>query len=878
MWQSLRLWLSRRRFEDGMQEELRFHIEQVTAELIQSGVPPQEAARRARMDLEGLNTIQEECREARGLRPFDELARQVRYAVRLLRKTPGFTATAVLTVAVCIGANLTVFAVIDSILIRPLPFPDSGRLVTMFNSYPKAGVERDGSSITNYYERRGQIPAFSSLALYRNDSVVINAEREPAMFVTADFFPTLGAAPSLGRSFAEDEPARVVILSDAYWRSKFNADEHAIGQQLLVNDTPATVIGVLPPDFRFLSSNARLFLPLRSSLADRAPAGRHSGGNSKHLIARLQPGATLQQAQAQIDAQDAALNASTNESAMLADTGFRTIVDSLHADHVASVRSMLLLWQAGAFALLLIGVVNLMNLLAIRANGRGKELAVRQALGAGGFHIVSEVGVETTLLTLTGAALGLAFGAAGVQWLRTLGAANLPLGSHIAVNGRLAAAAFAGAILLGILLAVPLARRNLRERPNHSLQSQPRGGTASVGAQRLRQGFIIAQIALAFLLLAGAGLLGISLQRAMAVSPGFQADHVLTARLTPSWMIYSTWAARLAFNDRVMRELNRQPGIVATGVINNPPFSGNNGKSAATIPGRVRRPGEPLRANYSFGVDGDYFTAMGFVLRQGRFLTADDSRRAPRVCVVDDDFARYYWPTQSPIGQRLFLGASEHDPAEAFTVVGVAGAAKQAGLTDESAQGAVYYPYALRTDDNLFLVARTSLPPETLSRTVQNVVHSIGPDVPVSDVQTMDERIASSLLTLRSPAQLVGLFSLIALLLTALGTYGVVSYTVSQRRREIGLRLALGALPAQIRAQFLLSIVKLLLPGLALGLCGAWAAGHAMESLLFHVPPLHAGILGATAFAVGLVSVAASLLPAHRAARTSPLAALAEED
>jgi predicted permease len=879
----LRVLKSRREFEQGMTEELRFHIAQYTDDLARSGVPPQEAARRARIEFGSLSGVQEECREARGLNPFDELARQLRYAARLLRKTPRFTVTALATVAVCLGANLTIFAVMDSILLRPLPFPEAGRLVTVFNTYPRAGVDRDGSSVANYYERRGKIPAFAGVAMYSYGTAVLgeagSTEREPIARVSPEFFSTLGSGPVTGRSFTDEETSfqtdKVVILTDAYWRQHFNADPRVIGRQLRVDGLRNTVAGVLPPGFRFLSSEARLYFPLSSRPEDRASSQRHSGGNSRHMIARLKPGATLAQAQAQIDAQNAALEAADPEAKMMADAGFRSVVAPLHADHVRAIRPALLWMQAGALVLLLIGAVNLTNLLLVRAGSRVKETAVRQALGASRWHTVSEAVVETTSLTLAGGILGLAAGAGGIHILRVFGAGRLPLGSHIAFDARLACVALLAAVCMGLALAVPIAWFNLRGNLAGGIQSETRGGTPGRAAQSLRHGFIVAQIALATVLLSGAGLLGLSLERAMAVSPGFRPDHVLTGQISVPWSRYPDWPARLAFNQRLLKDLSRQPGVAAAGVVNNVPLSGNSGKSAAAVVGHVRQPGESPRGNYSYGVDGDYFAAMGFTLREGRFLTADDSRRSSRVCVVDEDFARYYWPHSSALGQRLFGGGEAASDAQSFTVVGVAGAVKQAGLTDQTAQGAVYYPYALSSDDRLFIAVRTPVPPESLGLALQKLVRQIDPDLPVNDIRSMDARIADSLVEQRSPALVAGLFSLIAVLLIAVGTYGVLSYSVSQRRREIGVRMAMGARPEQIRGQFLALALRLLVAGEILGLLGAWLTGQAMRTLLFQVPPLHVATFAAAAGVVGVVALVACLLPSHRAARMSPMEALA---
>ncbi len=845
---------------------------------------PEKAARLARMEFGSLDTVKEDCREQRGLHLFDEFRRELNYAARLLRKTPGFTATALLTLAVCLGANLTIFAVIDSVLLRPLPFPAPDRLVTIFNTYPKAGVGRDGSSLTNYYERRGHISAFTSLSIYSYGTEITgepgSTEREQTMRVSPDFFATLGLGPVIGRTFTEEETTsqtdHVAILSDSFWRQRYNADPHVMGRQIRVNSVPRTVIGVLPPAFRFLSSDAKVFLPLASRPEDRTPSQRHSGGNVIQMIARLRPDATLAQAQSEIDAQNTTLEVDDPQAKMIADAGFRSLVVSLHADHVAAIRPTLLLLQAGAMALLLIGAVNLVNLLLVRASSRVKELGVRQALGASRGYVMSEVVVETTLLTFAGGLLGLAVGAGGIHLLRALGVDHLPLGSRIAFDMRLALVSLVTAIVMGIVFAVPVAWFNLRRHLGNALQSESRGGTSGRATQFLRHGFIVSQIALAFTLLAGAGLLGLSLQRAMAVSPGFQSDHILAGQILLPWADYSE-GARLAFIEKLMDNVGHLPGVLSAGVVNNVPFSGHSGKSAATVAGHVLRPGESARGHYSYGVAGDYFRTMGFSLRSGRFLTAEDSHRSERVCVVDEDFARYYWPNASAIGQRLWDGSEAGKDAEAFTVVGVVSAAKQAGLTEEEAQGAIYYPYAFRVGDSFFVAARTSLPPESLGLTLQKTVRQIDPNIPVNDLRSMDTRIADSLVTRRSPALLAGLFSGIALLLTAIGTYGVLSYAVAQRRREIGLRMALGAQPAQIRGQFVYLSLRLLSAGTILGLIGAWLTGRAMQAVLFHVPALSLSIFAGVTCVMGLVSLVACLLPSQRAARISPMEALAEE-
>ncbi|MEO6971628.1 MAG: ABC transporter permease [Chthoniobacterales bacterium] len=812
-----------------------------------------------------------------------------RYALRQLRKAPAFTVTALATVAICLGANLAIFAVVNSVLLRPLPLPKADRLVTIFNTYPKAGVENDGSSFTNYYERRGNIPAFSSLSIYLERREAVgdpgSIEQIGVMRISPEFFATLGVSLALGRSFTEEEAAvaennGVAILTDAYWRQRLAADPNVLGRDILINGIPRKVVGVLPPDFRFLSSEARLFLPIRTRPEDRVPSQRHSGGGGTHMLARLKPGATMAEAQSQIDAHNTALEKDNPEAQTMREAGFRSPVVSLHADHVRSIRPTLWLLHGGVLFLLLIGAVNLINLLLIRASDRSREMAIRQSMGAGRWDVVKQVMVETVLLTATGGSLGVVVGAWGTQLLQVMGANRLPLGAQIVFDGWLAAIGFAGAVILGIAIAAPIAWFNLRSHLANALQSESRSGTINRATQRLRHGFIIAQIALAFILLAGAALLGLSLKKVMAVSPGFRAEHVLTGECTIPWQINPD---RVRITDRLLESIREQPGIVSAGTITNIPLSGDNGKTAFTPKGYVPPPGQSLRGHYSYGVSGDYFSALGIPLREGRFLTSADSHRSERVCVVDEDFARRYWPKGGALGQQVsrpgveHTGKSEVEEVNLFTIVGVVGTVKQTSLTETQGQGAVYLPYSFRDNDSIFVVTRTTQSPEAFAETLRKLVRAAHPALAFDNIRSMDTLVAESLIARRSPALLAGIFAGVALLLAAIGTYGVLSYAVAQRRREIGIRMALGAQRKQIGAQFLSLGLRLLAAGTIFGLLGAWLAGRAMQSVLFNVPTLPVATLLGTALVMTAVSLVACLIPARRATKVDPMIALRAE-
>ena len=536
------------------------------------------------------------------------------------------------------------------------------------------------------------------------------------MRVSADYFATLGVTPVMGRAFTEaemeDGATHVAIVTDSFWRQRLGGDPNALGRTIRVGGVPTTVVGILPRDFRFLSSKTRVYFPLASSpggaLAARAAFGQfpHDCAVEDRRVGRSGAG---RDRRAQRDAGgrkpgregDGRRRVPIDRRAVAGRSRRRRAIDPPAV-------------QAGALVLLLIGLVNLINLLLIRASAREKERAVRQAIGAGRRHIIAEVIVETTVLAMLGGALGLIVGGAGVRLLGTLGAEQLPLGTAIAFDARVMLVALGAAAVMGIAMGVPVAWYCLRDRSSHSLHLESRSSTTHRAAARLRHAFIVAQIALAFVLLSGAGLLGVSLKNAMSMPPGFRPEQVLSGRISASRIAFPDAAALLAFTDRLSAELARQPGVRAAGIATNVPLSGRSNKSAVTVKGYVRRPGESPQASYSYGVDGDFFTAIGATLVEGRYLTAADSRRPERAVVVDESFARRYWPAGHALGQRLFMGPEEQQDIDAFRIVGVIRPMKQADLTDDQTQGAAYFPFGHRMDGEFFVVVRTSLPPASL--------------------------------------------------------------------------------------------------------------------------------------------------------------------
>lgn len=894
----------RRAVKREIDEELRLHLEQRTEENIAAGMAPDAAARAARKRFGNFQSVRERCRDIRGASFGESAWMDVKFALRQLLKNRGFTTTAVLTLAICIGANLAIFAVVDALLVRSLPLPQADRLVVIHNDYPASGVERGPASITDYFERRGNIDALESLSMFREEIYIVG-DQDAARWlqgaeITPDFFQTLGIPLAQGRTFTDDEldygPDKVAIITDQFWRDQFGADSNVLGRTFLMDSLHIQVVGVLPAGFRFLSTKAQVYRPAahfretrdlvsRYALGTytkdgRTPVTRYTARARQHdgqMVARLRAGRSLSEAQAQLAVVNARRIAQDPLSETLKAAAYRPWVESLRMSHVSSVKPIVLLVQVGALFLLLLGGFNLAGLLLIRASGRMKEMAVRLALGAGRVRLAREVLTESTLLSLAGGLGGVLLAVAGMRLAMSLGLDALPLGMDIMFDVRAGVVAVLVSLGLGGAIGLPIVWLHLRGSTELSRQSESRGATSNPAVQRLRQGLIVTQIAVACVLLYGAGLLGVSLKRTLSQSLGFEPDHVVTGSLMLPWMHYEADSTRVRFVFRLLDQLRALPGVSHAAVSSGLPFTKGGSAARGLLPeGFMPTPGGNLRVHYVSSVTRDYVRAMGIPLLQGRFIEDADSREdAPKVAVIDEVLARLYWPDGKAIGQRFCTDPSVFNPEFAYTVVGIVGSVKQQELSETAKLGAVYLPYTEASGFQVIVRASTSA--ALMGSTLKKVVRQLDPGLPLSDFKPMQTRIDDSLATRRSPAILAVVFAGAALLLAGLGAYGLLAYAVAQRHREVGVRMALGATPNLIRRKFLRLGAKLLAIGCPLGCLGAWAAGRTMESILFEVPSFHFPTVVLTATTVGLAIFLASFLPAQRAARISPMEALRHE-
>ena len=815
---------------------------------------------------------------------FESLLQDIRYATRALLAKPGFAAAALVTLALAIGANTLVFSLVNALYLAPLPYRDDARLVDIENAYPGMGLAATGASIPDYLDRRAEVPALADSALYTADDYNLaltgNPERVHGIRATPSLFSTLGVSTALGRAFNEDEAQpgadKVVVLSDALWRNRFGADASAVGRDLHANGETYRIVGVMPRGFMFPDRETQLYFPFAFSAAQKADTER--GFEFSTSIARLAPGATLADVKTQSDLvvrrNTERLGSAGGDGARFAqfvrDAGFTVSVRPLRTLLAGDRAQVLMLLQLAVGLVLLVACANIANLLLTRLSARQKELSVRTALGAGRARIARQLLVEAALIAGAGALAGVALALFGQRVVASSGL--LPDWAAPALDARVlgftGAIAVAAALLFGLLPAL-----SATADPQRVLRESRRSG-AGRSALALRDGLVVVQLALAVALLASAGLLVRSFANVAAQDPGFDSSGVLSAALTLPKEKYVDDTARANAAARLLEAARALPGVEAVGVVDARPLSDAiNGTSYAIVgqPNNGARPHAFVRS-----VDEGYFKAMGIPLRNGRTFERGDWNSANKVAVVDELFARKRFPNGDAVGQTLEIerpGVSKTH----YTIVGVVGTIKNGDLGEDVTQETYYLDYGQSPSSTVVMLLRATGAPASLAQPLRAAIRAIDPEQPLFDVMTLDARVQQSMAGRRVPMQLIGAFAALALLLAAVGIYGVLAFAVAQRSGEFGVRMAVGADAAQIRRHVLGGGARLILVGLALGVFGAVALGFALRSQLFGVGSVDPPSLIAVALVLAATAFAACWLPARRAARVAPLEALRHE-
>ena len=802
----------------------------------------------------------------------------IRYALRTLGKQPLFTLVAILTLTLGIGANTAIFSLLYQILLRPLPYPNADRLVFVWNSYRNINLQQASVSIPDYLDRRTQAPAVEDATLYTFRSANLNEGGSPeqvrALAVTPSFFSTLQRQPFIGRGFHEDEAKpdadKFVVLTYALWTSHYGSDRSIVGRDIRVNGDRYRVVGVLPADFELPAREIAVLMPFAFTPQQMSDNAR--GNEFSVMIARLRPGATIEQFNAQIKTiVDRNIDRLPARAGFMKTSGFGGFAIAMRDELVGDVRTPLYILQAGVIVVLLIACFNVANLLLMRATGRHRELAIRTTLGAGHWRIVRQLLTEGIVLSIAGSIGGLALGLSGMRALIALSSRQLPgapdASLHPAVLAFTMALALATGFVFGLVPAFVVARGNtaafLKDDGGRTSASKRTGAT--------RTALVIVETALAVVLLISAGLLVRSFARLQSVSPGFSADNVLTAQIVLPATRYPNEGARVAFWQRLLEQARAIPGVAWAGLTTNVPFNGNVSSGSYGIVGLNQAPGEASPHARQEIVGGDYFKAMQIPLIAGRTFNDGDTLKSQSVAVVDEYLVKKYFPDRNPLGAELTRGGQTK-----YAIVGVVGTINSIDLGQPVTKERIYYPAAQQAPRLMALVVKTPLDPQTLVPQVRAAVRGIDPEQPIADVRTMDQWIARSLETRRTPMALLAIFGAVALVLSAIGIYGVLAFGVAQRVREFGIRQALGADRRMILSLVLTQGLKTAGVGIVLGLFASIALSRLLQSQLFGVAAHDPVVFAAVTALLFVVALAACYIPARRATRIDPMVALRE--
>jgi predicted permease len=804
----------------------------------------------------------------------------IRYAVRSLRKQPVFTAVAVLTLTLGIGANTAIFSLLYQVLLRPLPYRDAGRLVFVWNTYPLMGLPQAAVSIPDYIDRKMQAPAFEDATLFTMRSVNLTTQGQPeqlrALAVTPSFFSTLGRQPFIGRAFQEDEARpgadKYAILTYATWSSHFGADRAIVGRDIRLNGESHRVTGVLPPDLELPGTGIAVLQPFAFTPEQMSDNGR--GNEFSQMIARLAPGATIEQANAQMKTiVNRNLERLPERRAFALSSGFGGYAIPLRDQLVGDARAPLYVLQAGVILLLLIACANVASLLLMRATGRHRELAIRTTLGAGHGRLIRQLLTEGLILSALGATTGLAVGWAGVRGLVALSPQQIPGMVGASLNPAVMAFTTALAALTGVVFGLVPALTMLRRDMSAVLNEDSARGSAGKRTSVTRSALVVVETALALVLLVGAGLLVKSFSKLHEVNPGFSSDRVLTAQLSLPAARYPDAAARRAFWTRLLERVRSLPGAAAAGLTSNVPFNGSVSSGSYSIVGYTPPQGEPQPHGRQEVIGGDYLRAMQIPIVAGRTFTEADSPDSPPVVIIDQYLVNRYFTNRSPLGRQIRRGGPT---SPAFTIVGVAGTINSIDLGQPVMKERIYYPVTQQPRPSMALVVKSGVDPTMLVAQVRSAVMAIDPEQPIADVRTLDEWVGRSLEGRRSPMLLLALFGGVALVLSAVGIYGVLAFAVAQRRREIGIRQALGADRRSILSLVLKEGMSTAGIGVGFGLAGSVALTRYLQTLLFGVGAHDVQVYILVTILLLSVATAACYVPARRATAVDPNQALRE--